>query len=231
MNRWWPQLKLEYSLQKRNGFFIAVSFVAIIWIVLLKALPSQALVSWVPVIVLANLLISAYYFLAGLVLLDKTSGVLEALIVTPLKSVEFILIRACALAVLATLENAAVVYLGLGLNAMYWAAIPAIFMMALTFALFGYLNVIKYNNISEFLMPSMVYTLLMLLVVLPWFHVVPNWLIWLHPFGGVLLLLQQAALGILDITTMISFLVSMGWVLLLLNFARNKHFEFVSKKV
>ena len=185
-------LRMEFITQYRNGFFAAIGFVAVLWITLLRILPGESLLPGLALILMGNLMITAYYFLAGLILLDKNSGVLEAIVVTPLKNSEFIFCRLLALGILATAENLLVIWAGIGFHAIPLTAIPSLLTMALLFSLWGYLGVIKFDNISQFLMPSVVYTLLLLLAVIPWAGWIDLNFIWFHPLGPSLMWLTSS---------------------------------------
>ena len=76
---------IDVRLQFRNGFYYASAFVAVVLVLFLSQLRAVDLGPWWPAIILENLVINAFYFMAGLVLLEKGEGTLEALVVTPLR--------------------------------------------------------------------------------------------------------------------------------------------------
>ena len=83
MSRLPAAVACDVRLQYRNGFYAAAAFVAVVLVVLLRWLPPETLRLLLPALVLANMQVNTFYFVAGLVLLEKAEGSLEALVVTP----------------------------------------------------------------------------------------------------------------------------------------------------
>ena len=89
MHRLVATIRLDLWLQLKNGFYYAVAFVLVCWFVLLTQLPE---IDWgylLPSVVFGNLVAVNFYFVAGLVLLEKGEGTLEAQVVTPLADWEW----------------------------------------------------------------------------------------------------------------------------------------------
>ena len=238
INRIISTLKLEFIIQFRHGFIIAVFLVAFLWITLLKVLSLQNIQHFLSIILMMNLIITAYYFISGLMLLDKTSGVLEAIHITPLRSLEYLFCRVVALSALATVENILIVWLGIGIEALPPAAIISLFVLACQFSLWGYLSVIQFDDISRFLMPSTLYVLGFLLVCVPWFNTSYSWMIWLHPLGPNLSWLTFVipdSLNHLHLSYThtfifgISVLLSIMWVIILFILAQRRHSHFIRR--
>ena len=75
MHRLAATVRLDLRLQMRNGFlYYAVAFVLACWFVVLTRLPA---IDWgyvLPAVVFGNLVMVNFYFVAGLVLLEKGGG-------------------------------------------------------------------------------------------------------------------------------------------------------------
>ena len=80
-------LRWDVVLQARNGFYWASAFVVLMVGGLLLAVPQAARANdavWVPAILAVNLQITTFFFMAGLMLLERDEGTLTALAVSPL---------------------------------------------------------------------------------------------------------------------------------------------------
>jgi fluoroquinolone transport system permease protein len=64
----------DVRLQFRNGFYYATLVVAVVSTVLLRQLPQDTLAWVLPIFVLGNLLMNGFYFVSGLVLLERVKG-------------------------------------------------------------------------------------------------------------------------------------------------------------
>ncbi len=192
-------LKEDIRLQFRNGFYYATLFVVAIWVVLFINLPGLDLREIWPVLLFTNLIITTFYFIGGLVLLEKAEGTLVAQIVTPLRSWEYLASKVLTLSILAFLENVVLTLFVFGVNFRILPLIAGIALAGAMYTLLGFLIVARYDSINEYLLPSMLYVLLFSLPVSPYFGVDISWLTWLlylHPLQAPLLLIQFAFLGL-----------------------------------
>lgn len=186
-------LGCDVRLQFRNGFYYAAAFVAFFWLLFLSQAPAAGLAWLMPPFILSNLLINTFYFIGGLVLLEKGEGTVQAQIVTPLRSWEYLTSKIATLAVLSLAENLAIVGIayGLGFNALL--LIAGLLLAAAFYALLGFVLVARYDAINEYLFPSFFYTLAFIPPFLAYFGLwTAGWWVYLHPLQAPLLLIQAA---------------------------------------
>ena len=101
-------LRWDVVLQARNGFYWASAFVVLVIGGLLLAVPEAARANgavWVPAIVAVNLQITTFFFMAGLMLLERDEGTLSALAVSPLTPGAYLATRVVTLTALAAVET------------------------------------------------------------------------------------------------------------------------------
>src|SRR5262245_7906856 len=167
MQRFFVTFRNDARLQWRNGFGYAIVFVTAIWLLVATRLPAAQLSWLLPMMVANNLLITAFYFMAALVLLERDEGSLAALAVTPLLAGEYLAGKAAALTVLALVQNVALalVFGVRGIDIVLAGA--GVALGAALLALFGFALVSRYSSINTFLMPSFLYSAALLLPLLP----------------------------------------------------------------
>ena len=230
MKRLISTMVCDVRLQVRNGFYYAAAFVAAFWTLALSRLPTDQLTVWMPVFILSNLLINTFYFMAGLVLLEKAEGTLMAQCVTPLRTWEYLVSKAVTLAFVSVCESLVIVILGYGATFGPMALLLGVIFSAVLFALAGFLVVIRYDSINEFLFPSFLFALLFVPPFLSYFNLIGSWLIYLHPIQGPLLL-TQAAFGTIEawqwVYSALSSIVSVGVVFF---FSRRMFERFVTSE-
>jgi fluoroquinolone transport system permease protein len=189
-------LRWDARLQLRHGFYAAAAFVAAALVLGLSRLPSAGAAAdgLVPALVASNLTLGTFYFMGGLVLLEKGEGTLEALVVTPLRAGEYLASKAVTLTLLAVVENVAVVAVFAGPR-LGPGALPLALGIALASALFvlaGFVAVVRFDSINEYLAPSVLWAGLASLPVFPWLLGWDHWLLYLHPLQGALLVMGAA---------------------------------------
>lgn len=192
MKRFLHTLRWDIVRQFREGFYLVSLLVALLLIVMLRQLENVAWEVWWPAILLENLIINAFYFMAGLVLLEKGEGVLAAQVVTPLRTHEYLAAKVASLCLLSALESLLLIVAvsGLGFN-LLWLLVGLAFIVAL-YTLYGFFVVARYDAISDFILPSAVWTMGFSLPLLAYFNLWQHWTVYLHPLQAPLLLLQAA---------------------------------------
>ena len=192
MNRVLSTFRWDVRLQFRNGFYYVSAFVAAFIVLGLRQLPQVDLSYWWPPLILGNLTVNAFYFMAGLVLLEKGEGTLEAQIVTPLRTGEYLGSKVLSLGLLSLFETFAMVVLVSGVGFSWPLLAAGVLLLIALLALYGFIVVARYDSITEFLLPSIVWTLGLSLPLLYYFNLWRSWLLFLHPLQAPLVLIQAA---------------------------------------
>ena len=211
MSRLLATLRCDTRLQRRNGFWYAAGFVALYSVVLLHLLDRELRVVALAPFVWSNLLINTFYFLAGLVLLEKREGTLEALTVTPLRIDEYLASKLTTLTALGLLENLAIVLSTHGPAFRPAPLAAGLALAALLYCLFGFAFVVRYDSINEYLIPSSLFTALLALPLLSYFGIWDGPWMELHPMNGPLVLIKAAFLPVGTGEQLRAALVAAAW--------------------
>lgn len=227
MRRLLATVRCDVTLQLRHGFYYATAFVLIVCVALLSRIPTLDLNWLLPTLVLGNLLLNTFYFISGLILLEKGEGTLEAQVVTPLRTWEYLASKISTLTLLSLVENLVIVMLlaGLGFNPLPLAM--SIVLTAALYCLAGIVAVVRYASINEYLMPSVLYTSLLSAPLLPYLVQWDSWLLYLHPLQATLLLAQGAFQPLARWQMVYGVLYSALWIGLLAYWARRAFQRFI----
>jgi fluoroquinolone transport system permease protein len=192
MNRFLPTIKLDIALQAKYGFYYAAAFSAIVFIVLMSQVQHIGPQMFIPVLVLFNLMIGTFYFIAGVVLFEKGEGVLQALIVSPLRVSEYLGSKVLTLTLLAIIENLTMVTIVFGTS--YDVLLLAIgtVIASMIYILFGFVLVSRYSSISDYLLPSIGIVFVILAPLLDYFGIIKSAIFYLHPMQAPLILMKAA---------------------------------------
>lgn len=197
MRRFAATVRRDMVLQYRNGLYAVSLFVVALFAGLLLAAPEGlrtdgGAVLWMPAFVVGNLMLTTFFFMAGVVLLERDEGTVAATVTTPLRDREYLGSKAMTLAALGLVENAAVVLLFFGWPRSPTALAAGILLCGGVYALLGFVSVAGTNSINEWLMPSMLWVTALLLPLLGHFGAVERaFLVW-HPVEPMLVLLRAA---------------------------------------
>jgi fluoroquinolone transport system permease protein len=201
----------DVQLQFRNGFYYVSAITAVFFVLLLKQFSNVELGFWWPAIITGNLTINAFYFMAGLVLLEKGEGTMEAQIVTPLRPWEILGSKVLTLGLLSLFETLAMIVILQGVNFNWFLLVTGIVLYIAMLSLYGFIVVARYDSISEFILPSAVWTIGFSLPLLYYFDIWRSWIMFLHPLQGILILLQSAFASVPAWQTVYSYAYSILW--------------------
>ncbi len=230
MNRLLSLARCDVRLQVRQGFYIAGAFVAVVWIVILTQIPFADLGRVMPAFLFLNLMVTTFYFVAGLVLYEKEEGTLEALVVTPLRVGEYLFSKTLTLTLLAAAESLAILLFAYGLDCAWLPLLLGVASTAALYTLFGIIAVVRYDSINQFLIPSSLVVALLQLPIVDSIGLWQSWVLWLWPTRATLLLLEAAFRPVAAWEGAYALLYAALWLVLLSRAARGAFRRFVIRK-
>ena len=190
MSRLAATIKNDVRIQFRNGFYVATALVVGFSILLLRWLPADLAMLILPVVILENVLMNTFYFVSGLLLLERVEGTFVAQSVTPLRDDEYLASKLATLTGLSLAESLLIAVAVFGFDVRLIAMAVGIALAAALFCLAGVGLVVRYDSINEFLLPSVLYTSLLTLPILRIFGFLPAAWFLPHPVQGPLSLMQ-----------------------------------------
>ena len=220
----------DVRLQWRNGFYYASAFVALVLVLVLLQFNGVDFRFWWPPLILENLVINAFYFMSGLVLLEKGEGTLEALLVSPLRDWEYLSAKVLSLTMLSLLETILVVVVVSGLPAnLLWLVLGLLLLIGI-FSLYGFFVVSRYDSISEFLLPSVAWTFLYSLPLLGYLNLWRHPILYLHPIQAPLSLIEAAFNPVAPWQILYGLVYGGLWLVIGLLVSRRAYYRFIIRK-
>lgn len=185
-------LRGDIRLQVRHGFYAAYMLVSGAYIALLQLLPAGWRETADVLLTFSDPSALGFYFIGGIVLLERGQGVYDSLFVTPLRAEEYIVSKALSLALLSVLSAAAIHVSAFGLTANLTALVAGTALTSVFFTLFGLGVAIRSRTVNGFFLLSSLCSLPFMAPLLgllgawdtPLWRLLPTW--------GSLTLLQAA---------------------------------------
>jgi fluoroquinolone transport system permease protein len=230
MKRLLQSIKLDIQLQFRNGFYFVSAFVAAGTILLLSRFPEVDWTLFWPVIILENLVVNTFFFMAGLVLLEKSEGTLEALIVSPLRPAEYLAAKIGSLGLLSLLETILVVLVISGPSFNWLWMLLGILSLVALYILYSFFVVIRYDSIGEFILPAALWSFGFSLPLFTYFEIWTSPLAYLHPLQAPLTLMKAAYQTIPSLEMVYALLYSAIWIFIGFRYSVRAHQQFVVRK-
>jgi fluoroquinolone transport system permease protein len=183
-------LALDARIQLRSGLYVASAFVAVCSALFLSWLGPRNAEALLPPFLLEAVLINTFYFMAGLLLLERTEGTLVAQRTTPLRDGEYLVSKIMTLSALSLVECLSISTVVAGFGPHLLEQSLGIVLASAFLGLSGVAVAARYDSINRFLLPSALYTFVLSLPILGYFGV-GDWAWYLpHPLRGPMDLLQ-----------------------------------------
>jgi fluoroquinolone transport system permease protein len=218
-------LRWDVILQARNGFYWASAFLVAMIGALLLSVPETVRADsgvWVPAILTINLQITTFFFMAGLMLLERDEGTLAALAVSPISPSGYLALRTVSLTGLAATETMALVWIGFGTTGSWWLILAGTAALGVIYTGFGAAIAVRYESVNALLLPAAAFVGLLLLPLLPHFGLAPRLPFLVHPLEPPMSLLR-AAYGVINRTELVFGIAgSLGWSALAFAWGRNR---------
>lgn len=193
MSRWGVALRAEARLQWRYRFLQAGMFSGVVWLAVLLPLPRDLRSLAEPYVILGDLAIIGWFFIAGAVFFEKGDRTLFALVATPLRFREYLAAKVLTLTLLsvAVAVFVATITHGIGYNLgmlLLGGALGTLLLLLTSF-----ISSMPFTSISNWFLPSQLP--MAVLLGLPVFHYSGIWEApWIYaiPTQGPLLFLGAA---------------------------------------
>jgi fluoroquinolone transport system permease protein len=201
MTRLLAAMKTDVMVQNRNHLYgIGIGIALLSGYIVSQITTAAALPTMIPIIMLFVVGGSTLLYVAGLLIFEKDEGTLSALIVSPLRRGEYLWSKIITLSFLATLESA--ILLGLSVYVMSLSQavaafnIPLLFLgiivMAVLYTLLGIILIVRYKQITDFLVPVLVLALVLQAPFLYFAGLIENPLFLIIPTSAPTMLMQAA---------------------------------------
>ena len=182
MNRMTVALQMEITLQRRYKFLHAAVFSGMLWLALLLPLPSHLRSVAEPYVILGDLMIVGFFFVAGAVFFEKGERTLDAVVATPLRFSEYLASKVLALTALSVLLAIFVATTTHGVRYNLPLLIVGAALGTVLMLLLGFLSALPFTSVSDWFMPSVLPIALFNLPIIhysglwetPWLYLIPT---------------------------------------------------------
>jgi fluoroquinolone transport system permease protein len=201
MNRLLAAMKMDVTLQVRTQLYsIGIGAGVLVAVALAWLAQPQQMVLLIPTLMLLVVGGSTMLYVAAMILFEKEQGTLKATIVSPLRPSEYLWAKIITLTFLATVES--VVMIGGAMLIMSFSdevALPNILLLLLgivgigiIYTLIGIVLIVRYDKITEFLIPLSAVAVILQLPFLYFLGWVEHPLFLLIPTSAPTVLMQAA---------------------------------------
>ncbi|WP_421840585.1 fluoroquinolone transporter permease [Mycobacterium sp.] len=192
MTRFASALRLEVTLQFRQRFLHAAVFSGLMWLAVLLPMPHRLRLVAEPYVLLGDICVIGFFFVAGTVFFEKQERTLGAVISTPLRFAEYLAAKLVVLLAISVLVAAVVVTVAHGVHYQLVPMVAGVVLGTLLMLLVGFTSSLPFASIGDWFLAAIIPLAVMNLPVLHYSGIWPAPLLYLLPAQGPLMLLGAA---------------------------------------
>lgn len=140
----------DLKFEQKQGFFAIYVIISFIYLLVLTQIPETFRHIVVPIVIFSDPSILGLFFIGGMLLLEKEQGILQSIVVTPLKSVEYIISKVASLSIVALFAGVLISTLTYTGRVNYFYLVMGILLASFFFTQIGILIACKSKVINEF---------------------------------------------------------------------------------
>lgn len=175
-------IRYDLKLQFRHGFYFAYLIICIIYTIIVRSLPAGIRAPVLTMVILTDPSVLGFFFLGGIVFLERGQKILEGIFITPLRMGEYIWSKVISLTLLALLSSFLISLASVGpvFNPL-WLFLGVV-LTSILYVFLGFTLVAITESVNRYLITSplyVVWTMIPLLDYLkivesPWFYLIPT---------------------------------------------------------
>ena len=185
-------LKYDITFQFRYGFYYAYLFISVLYILILRNLPAGVRPVVTTMVIFSDTGVLGFFFIGGIILLEKAQNTLESLFVTPLRLGEYFMSKVISLTLIAVLMSTVIIVVANGLPPFPLPFILGVVLSSVFYTLLGFIIAAKAKTLNEYFVTSMLCTFIVGLPVVDFFGLIKNPLFYIFPTKASLMLIHGA---------------------------------------
>ncbi|MBN2281766.1 MAG: ABC transporter permease [Candidatus Marinimicrobia bacterium] len=201
----------DIKIQFRSGFYYAYLFVCAIYVTAVFQLPDSFRSYGVFYVIFTDPTVLGFYFIGGLILLERRQKTVTSLFVTPLRLNEYLASKVVSLGLLGLISSLLIAIILLGGNFNIPVFSLTVILASAIFTLTGVTLGVQAQNINSYLFISPLYLLPIVLPVLGFLGIVSKNLFFFIPTHSILNLLNYSILDIKRSSLWIDFSLLIVW--------------------
>jgi len=156
-------LKYDVKFQLRHGFYYAYLFICILYVIMLRFLPIDIRKTAGILIMFSDPAAIGFFFIGGIILLEKGQSILDSLFVTPTRLHEYLVSKVVSLALLSLVSACVICYISFGTEVNLLFLVAGVLLSSIFFTLVGITLAVRIKTLNQYIMTSPLYIIVLYL--------------------------------------------------------------------
>jgi fluoroquinolone transport system permease protein len=158
----------DVRFQFRHGFYYAYLFVSVVYIVLLRFVEEGMREKLAVLVVFSDPAMLGFFFIGGIILLEKAQGIFPALFVTPLRIAEYVWAKVWSLTVLSLVTSFFILLATVGTDMHVLPVFIGVIFTSVLATLLGIGLAVRVKTVNQFLVSSVLFVPIFFTPVMEW---------------------------------------------------------------
>jgi fluoroquinolone transport system permease protein len=224
-------LKYDIAFQFRHGFYYAYLFISVLYILILKNLPAGVRPTVTTLVIFTDTAVLGFFFIGGIILLEKAQNTLESLFVTPLRLGEYFMSKVISLTLIALLMSSVIMVLVNGIPPYPLPFVLGVLLSSIFYTLLGFILSARARTLNEYFVSALLCTFIVGLPVVDFLALYQNPLFYVLPTQASLLLIHGAFQSVSFLGIVYGILNLTVWSILAYIWARRRFTTYVILKI
>ncbi len=188
-------LKNDYRLQFRHGFYYVYALLSALYIIILRSLPEALSEFLLPLIVFTDPGVVGFFFIGGIIFLEKEENTLESLFITPIDLWDYLFSKVISLTTLAVVTSFIITIAVKGASFQPLLLFIGVVLTSFIFTFLGLVTASRFNTINKYFILPIIFILPLFLPLLDFFDIYKSSLFLLFPAMASLVLIRAGVGG------------------------------------
>lgn len=204
----------DLRLQVKYQILTVAVIVTLLYVLIFKLLVREEFDEILVLLIFTDPAMLGFIFIGALVLFEKSSNTLDALVVTPLRIPEYLFSKAISLGLIATICAMFIALAGHGIRIRYLPFIYSILMTSSIVTLLGFAGASRIRNFNQYIIIIPIFLTPLAFPLLNFFQLTNSWLLYILPTQATLNLLWASFHSISPANMVYSLIYLPVWLLL-----------------
>ncbi|MDQ0338024.1 fluoroquinolone transport system permease protein [Caldalkalibacillus uzonensis] len=205
-------VKQDIKFQVRHGFYLAYAVITMMYIASLSFLPEQAKPLAASLIIFSDPSALGYFFIGGIILLEKGQNIFDNLFVTPVQIRDYIMSKVLSLGLISLITSVIIHGTVFGFAHLTFLFISGVLLTSVLFTLIGMAVAVRCQSLNGFFLLSPLYSVWFCLPLLGFLNIYDSPLYYVLPTQASLLLISSPFSPLEKSLILLLFFTLFSWI-------------------
>ncbi|MFH0348565.1 hypothetical protein ACMX2I_17130 [Bacillus sp. SW14] len=199
--------------------------IAIAYILFLNMVPESVSVTAKILVIFTDPVVIGFYFIGGIILLEKSQHTFDSLFVTPFRIEEYIITKVCSFILLTVVVCLIIIFFTTGFKINIWPVLLGVILSAILFTLVGFTLAVRTKTLNGYFIISALYSAVFFLPLLDYLNIFHTRLFYIIPSHSTLILIEGGFINLSEWKMLYAVVTLIIWIGIAYIFANRSFYK------